>query len=368
MPFRHVFIEPRGVRPCCSYDLLHQVSVKDWLHSASLKQLQTNIKTGIVDPGCETCIKNEKINGFSTRTHALNDYPEPTVDTNIDYVDYRSRNICNFKCRSCEPFFSNGIAHEARTHPELQTFYAIPQGKTADISTRDKDWVIENLSHIKRLMFTGGEPTKIPEVREIIDMIRLSNNTEISVMITSNASFEDPYWAMITEQMPNIHWTLSVDAVGQAAEIIRHGTDWGLVSSNIDLMFDISPSVNLGTVITNLSLFNLGDLFDYANTIKDKYSHRSNGRTQLISICYTPSYFSPYVWNQELLIKARDYVDRLCARDDLQESQRSVLETLAQRLSITDNDPNLWAKFKAYNGILDSIRKQHCQQLFPLEI
>lgn len=361
-----MFIEPRGVKPCCSYAIPYQGSVQDWLHSSSLQRLQQNISTAVVDRGCVDCIKNEKINGFSTRTNAVKDYPQPVYSTKIDYVDYRSRNICNFKCRSCEPFFSNGIAQEAKNHPELQAFYTIPTSKTADISTQDKDWVVDNLFQIKRLMFTGGEPTKIPEVREIIDIIRRSNNRDISVMLTSNASFTDPYWFEITAEMPNIHWTLSLDAVGPASEIIRHGTDWNLISKNIHTMFDISPSVNIGTVITNLSLFQLKDLFEFVNDVKDRYNHRPNGRTQLISICYSPTYFSPYVWNEQLLPLAIEYINKLSRCPGLQSSQTHVLQSLRQGLSATMAQSDLWQQFIKYNSILDSVRDQQFLQLFPL--
>ena len=293
------------------------------------------------------------------------DYPDLVSETVIDFVDYRSSNVCNFKCRSCEPFYSNGIAQEAKKHIPLQQYYRnLPEGKIAPTSDLDKKWILDNIHQIKRLMFTGGEPTKIPEVREIVEEIRSIKNCDVNLMFTSNASFTDDYWFEITEKMKNIHWTLSLDAVGAPAEIIRHGTDWPVVSKNIETLFDISPSVNIGTVITNLSFFCIDDLFVYANELLRKYAHRPNGRTHLIALCEWPRYFSPFVWNEELLEKAKKYISQIESMQDLQPSQITAIHSLKHGLSQTQADLRNWQTFQEYNKQLDIIRQQDHTQIF----
>lgn len=359
LPFRHVFVEPRGVKPCCSYTKMYPGTVKQWLSSPELRDLQKDILDDRVSEGCRYCVSGEQLDGSSTRLSAIKDYgTDPIGTTVIDYVDYRSNNICNFRCRSCEPFYSNGIAQEARRHPELQQFYAVPLQKTAPTQTSDKQWILDNLSSIKRLMFTGGEPTRIPEVREIIDRIRHTGNTDISVMMTSNASFTDPYWFEITESMPNIHWTLSIDSVGSAAEIIRDGTDWAQVSATVERMFDIAPSVNIGTVITNLNLTQLDLLFVWANGLKEKYAHRTNGRTHFIEICNWPRHLSPYNWPNHRRSDIITFLETLCDQPGLQEKQQQIAQTLLSNIQHTQADPELWARFELFNKTLDNVRNQ----------
>jgi sulfatase maturation enzyme AslB (radical SAM superfamily) len=333
-------------------------TIDQWLSSKELEDLQTNIKNDQVDPGCRYCINGEQQDGTSTRLGAINDYGQIDMSTDIDYVDYRSVNICNFRCRSCDPFYSNGIAQEARRYPELQKFYPIPDHKIATTQTQDKQWVLSNIDKIKRLMFTGGEPTRIPEVKEIIDCIRRSGNTDISIMITSNASFTDPYWFEITETMPNIHWTLSVDSVGTAAEIIRDGTDWSVVSGNVEKMFDIAPSVNIGTVVTNLNLTQLDLLFAWANALEQKYAHRTNGRTHFIEICNWPNYLNPYNWPAERRPNVIAFLETLRQQSNLQPKQQQIADTLLSNIKNTVPDPALWAQFESYNKTLDNIRSQ----------
>jgi hypothetical protein len=367
LPFRHVFVEPRGVKPCCSYTKMHTGTIENWLASQELNDLQRTILDGKTAQGCEYCLAGEHRDGSSTRLSAIKDYGStPVHKTVIDYVDYRSNNICNFRCRSCDPFYSNGIAQEARRYPELQKFYPVPDAKTAPTQTQDKQWILNNLDNIKKLMFTGGEPTRIPEVREIIDCIRESGNRDISVMMTSNASFTDSYWFEITKIMPNIHWTLSVDSVGTAAEIIRDGTDWSVVSNTVEHMFDIAPSVNIGTVVTNLSLTQLDLLFAWANNLHDKYSHRANGRTHFIEICNWPRYLSPYNWPSDRRPAVITFLETLCAQSGLQEKQQQIADTLLANINSTQPDPELWAQFESYNKTLDNARNQDHSVLLDL--
>jgi sulfatase maturation enzyme AslB (radical SAM superfamily) len=338
---------------------MYSGTIDQWVTSTELKDLQQQMLAGTVPEGCRYCAAGEQRDGTSTRLSAIRDYgSHVTTATEIDYVDYRSNNICNFRCRSCEPFYSNGIAQEARRYPELQQFYAVPPAKTAPTQTADKQWILDNLHSIKRLMFTGGEPTRIPEVREIIDQIRSRNILDISIMMTSNASFTDAYWFEITKNMPNIHWTLSIDSVGTAAEIIRDGTVWSQVSSTVEQMFDIAPSVNIGTVVTNLNLTQLDLLFVWVNDLKDRYGHKANGRTHFIEICNWPQHLSPYNWPQSRRADIITYLQRLAQQPDLQDKQQQIADTLLSRILDTVPDPELWGQFESYNKTLDNTRNQ----------
>lgn len=354
LPFRHVFVEPRGVKPCCSYTKTFDGPISLWLNSIEIYQLQQDILNNKVNPGCEHCIANEQRDGYSTRLGGIKEYPTVVTDTKIDYIDYRSKNICNFKCRSCEPYFSNGIAQEVRRNAELEEFYQVPSDKVASVT--DSDWILKNIGQIRRLMFTGGEPTCIPEVREILNYIA-DRQLDISVQIISNGSFTDPYWKTITSCIPLINWTISLDAVSNAAEIIRHGTDWDVVSQNVEWLFANSPSVNISTVITNLSTMQLGELFDFVNQLEQKYQHLSNGRTQFIEICNWPAHLSPYNWPDDIRHNVLDYLNSIDL-SMLQPRQQEVIKTLILNINSTPFNPEQWNKSQKLNLVLDNIRNQ----------
>lgn len=360
LPFRHVFVEPRGVKPCCSYTQVFNGTVHQWLNSKELYELQQDILNNQINAGCASCIASEQRDGHSTRLSGIKEYPEVVKDTKIDYVDYRSKNICNFKCRSCEPYFSNGIAQEVRNNPILAEFYQVPADKVATVD--DSNWILENIHQIRRLMFTGGEPTKIAEVRTILDYI-IDCNLDTNVLIISNGSFTDPYWQEITKKIANINWTISLDAIESAAEIIRHGTKWEVVANNVKWLFSNSPSVNISTVVTNLNVMHLGELFDFVNTLSQKYQHLSNGRTQFIEICNWPVHLSPYNWPSDLKPNVLEYLNNIDS-SVLQQRQRDIISTLIANINNTEFNRDKWNKSRQLNLVLDNIRNQQHQILW----
>lgn len=360
LPFRHVFVEPRGIKPCCSFTETHDLSVPQWLSSDRLKQLQNRILQGDIDPGCQDCINNENITGTSTRLGALKDYENQHFQTtDIDYVDYRGSNICNFRCRSCEPYFSNGIAQDVRRSTFLQTIHQVPPDKVAKAD--DPQWIIDNLGSIRRLMFTGGEPTIMPGVKDIIQAAQ-DRKTDTQIIMITNGSFRDQYWLDLARDMHNVNFTVSIDAVGQAAEIIRHGSDWSVIESNIQYLAQHGHSLNFSTVITRLNLFQLSPLLKYTKSIRDEYN-LPNGRTQFIQICNHPYFLSPINWPDDLRPRALDYLESILCWEDYGPT-RMVLENLIDAIKTHVYDPEQWEKGNLYNRELDVLRDENHQWLY----
>lgn len=336
------------------------MSIDQWIAGDALKQIQQNILSGNIDPGCAQCIHNEQQQGVSTRLGALKDYEDQVFDqTNIDYIDYRSSNVCNFKCRTCEPFFSNGIAADVKRSELLQSLYQVPPEKIATVT--DKNWIVSHLPQIKRLMFTGGEPTMLPEVREIIDLVR-TTGLDTNIQIITNGSFRDHYWLEIAKAMPNVNFTVSIDAVGASAEIIRHGTDWAQVEHNIRWLAEHGHSLNFSTVISRLNLFQLGPLLAFTRDIRKNYD-RPNGRTQFIQLCNHPSYLDPVNWPCMLSESAWRYVNALIKLEDHQPTV-DILTRLSENIKTHVYDPDLWEKGERYNLEINRLRNQNHGQLY----
>lgn len=357
LPFRHVFVEPRGVKPCCSFTETQDGSVSQWLDSDRLQSLTNNILSGKIDPGCEDCVRHEIKTGTSTRLSALTDYGDDVFDSvKIDYVDYRASNICNFRCRSCEPYFSNGIAQDVRKSAFLQRLHEIPPEKIS--KANDPEWIMQNLSHIRRLMFTGGEPTIMPGVRQIIEAVR-DQGTNTQVILITNGSFTDSYWLDLARHMPNINFTVSIDAVGDAAAIIRHGSDWNVIQSNIHYLAQHSHSVNFSTVITGLNLFQLAPLLRFTKAIRDEYD-LPNGRTQFMQVCKHPGFLDPVNWPSDLRAKALHYLGSILHWED-HVPTRQILSGLISAIHTHVYDVNQWQTAQQYHRELDMLRQEnHC--------
>ena len=365
LPFKHIFVDPTGIKPCCSYTRTFPGSISEWLASSELQQLQSDMIYNRYNDGCIDCLKNDAKDKVSTRQTAFNEYGYVVYDqTDIDYVDLRSSNVCNFKCRSCEPRYSSRIQAEVRRNPALEKFYnldsAIPQDDNFN-------WILDNLKRIKRLMFTGGEPTQIPKVKEILlEVQRL--NLDINIQIISNASFTDKFWIDITKVMPTINWVLSIDACGKEAEIIRDGTNWDIVATNVEELFSVASSVNIGSVVTNLNLLHLKELFIFTNYMKQHHSRKNNGGSHMISICNFPKHFSPYNWPES----SKPYVLKSlysASTEARQESQQHIIDTLIRNIQASKFDLTHWGLFLKHNQKLDDIRSQNfLEQLITIPI
>lgn len=367
LPFRHAFVDSTGVSACCMTPR-YNVPLQDWPDHPELKKLQNQLLAGHYPKTCKACHDQEASMGQSLRLNSLNDYDDQLFrTTEIDFVDYRASNVCNFKCRSCEPNYSHGIAQEARKHRGLNRFYPVLTAKTVWVTDQNQQWIVNNMSQLKRLMFTGGEPTMMPGVREIITEA-VTNYPDIAVLITSNGSFTDPFWQEITQRSANIHWTLSLDSVGSAAEIVRHGTDWAVVEHNARWLAQHSPSLDINTVVTRLNLFQLGPLLKFVRelqtlSIAPSGLHGDQGCRHQFHVASRPYMLGADNWPPELVDSAKQYLEQ-CLTQDLDTDQENMLEGVLEQINNLEFDPVAWQRGLEFNQQLDSVRGEDHTRLY----
>ena len=369
LPFKHAFVDSTGVSVCCQSPR-HQVDLNHWHNDNKLIKMQQQILGNQIPTTCQGCINNEKIYGQSLRTESLRDYNNQIfTHTQLDFIDYRSSNICNFKCRSCSPTFSHGIDQEARKNESLTKFYyKVNDTKTVSVNEHNQEWILQNLNTINRLMFTGGEPTQIPGIKEIINEVAKKYKDRINIMITSNASFLDDFWFNVTRQLGNIHWTISIDAVGSAAEIIRHGTDWAVVESNARWLAKNSPSLDINTVVSNLSVFQLRKLLIFVrelqlSSISPNGQHGDIGCRHQFFVCRSPYMLAVNNLTPDLKSSAMNILSQ-CLALDLDSEQSNTLTGILKQLTTSDFNKEQWAISEEFNQTLDRIRNEDHTVLF----
>jgi sulfatase maturation enzyme AslB (radical SAM superfamily) len=372
LPFRHTYVDSTGVSACCQTPR-YPVTLDQWSEYPQLKNLQQQLLAGQQPQQCHTCVSSESLQGRSLRTDANHDYDHKVfTDTLIDFVDFRSTNICNFKCRSCFPRFSHGISQEANKFPELKKYFdLIPADKTASVSDNNVDWIMRNLTNLKRIMFTGGEPTVIPGVRELIKKIQ-RDHPHITVLITSNASFEDNFWFDITRQLPNLHWTVSIDVVGSSAEIVRHGSDWNVIEHNVTWLARNATSLDINSVVSNLTLFGLKPLLKFGRdmqrmSMSPSGRHGDLGCRHQFFVCKRPYWLTADNWPPEYKIRALDYLQS-CQLLDLDSEQQNMIMGLRASLESSVFDVNLWEYTQNYNQVLNRIRNENHMDLYQEQL
>lgn len=372
LPFRHAYIDSTGIAACCQTPR-YQVPLDEWPTHPKLLNLQRELLDGNTPKVCQRCVQQESAYGTSLRTNSNRDYNNQVfTNTKLDFIDFRSVNICNFKCRSCNPVFSHGIAQEVNKYPKLQQFLGAPlASKTVSVTDTNIDWIMRNLGSLKRIMFTGGEPTVIPRVRELINKIK-QDHKDIMIMITSNASFQDDFWFEITEQLSNLHWTVSIDAVGSAAEIVRHGSDWAVIERNVAWLAQHANSLDINSVVSNLTVFGLKPLLEFGRRMQ-KLSvtpigrHGDLGCRHQFFVCQRPYWLAADNLSEELQPQAADYLES-CLSLDLDDEQRNMLTGLITQIKSAKFDQTLWKRNQDYNQQLDQIRDENHLTLYKAQL
>jgi organic radical activating enzyme len=372
LPFKHAYIDSTGIAACCQTPR-YQVSLDEWSTHPELLKLQQELLNGSTPKVCQGCARQESAYGTSLRTNSNRDYNDQVfTDTKIDFIDFRSVNICNFKCRSCNPVFSHGITQEINNYPELQKFFGPPPtSKTVSVTDVNIDWIMRNIGSLKRIMFTGGEPTVIPGVRELIKKIK-QDYKDVMVIITSNASFQDDFWFEITEQLPNLHWTVSIDAVGPSAEIVRHGSDWTVIDRNVAWLAQHARSLDINSVVSNLTVFGIKPLLEFGRrmqrlSVTPSGRHGDLGCRHQFFICQRPYHLAANNLSEELLPLAVDYLES-CLTLELDDEQRNMLTGLIAQVASAKFDPKLWNSSQLYNQILNQIRHENHLTLYKAHV
>jgi molybdenum cofactor biosynthesis enzyme MoaA len=361
-PFRQVYIDSTGISPCCQTSR-QPVSLRDWSQNSFLLNLQQEFLQNKIPNACQSCHQQEIAYGTSLRTQSNQDYDQQYYDTTIDFIDYRADNLCNFQCRSCDPTFSHLIAKETQDNPDiLKKFFSIPKQKYVSVDADNYEWIIDNLHQIKRLMFTGGEPTVMPQVKFMLEQAMKKQHKDLLIMITTNGSFQDDFWYDLTKSMSNLHWTISIDAVGSAASIVRHGSDWAQVEYNATWLSKHSGSFLVNSVISNINVFQLWPLLNFVKTLQ-QHSNGRNGCDHRFHVSQRPYYLSADNLDDQLRENALVYLAR-CMQESWSSSQQSMLQGLVTQIKNSTFDPILWEKSQTYNQELDRLRGQNHAQLF----
>jgi MoaA/NifB/PqqE/SkfB family radical SAM enzyme len=155
----------------------------------------------------------------------------------LQQLDLRWSNTCNYACVYCSPALSSQWAKELgeKVNADRENFVKL------------KDYAFENLVNLKEVYLAGGEPLLIKENFELLDELHRVN-PDCLVRITTNASnLKNRIYEKI-KQFRNVKWEVSVESTGSQFEYIRYPGVWLEFERNLEqLLFeqnDVSITMN----------------------------------------------------------------------------------------------------------------------------
>ena len=219
-------------------------------------------------------------------------------------------------------------------------------------SITDFDFLQPITHRIRNVVLLGGEPFYDPNCRKFLTWAE--KNLQASITMFTNGSHVD--WDWVDAYRGRVTMVFSIDAVGQAAEYVRYGTDWPVVLGNYQLAQQ-HPNVELRVNIT-MSVYNYHLIPDVINLLVPQWpSVVSFGQPRQLHLTEVAI---PTVNRLEIIQKLQSAVDRLSAADiesgQKQNAINAVCSVIAN-LQKPNFDTVQFAKLQQFVSKMDQVKR-----------
>ena len=393
VPWMHLNFEPNGkVVPCCltsthnyfAGDLNEQTIEAIW-NSDNMKALRRDMINGIEPAICNKCFDRERVTGESGRVHhakgfghVLKKIPEITeedgtcTEMKLEYWDFRFSNICNFKCRSCGPRYSSSWVPDAK--------------KLGWIGEQDKVWNIEGVNNntnfdflkeqvhnVSRIYFAGGEPLLMDEHWQILELLAANNRFDVGVSYNTNCSTLThggknviDYWSKWKPGQMEV-WP-SIDEIDDRAELIRSGTVWHKVESNLKELSKLDNIIlRPGLTIGAMNVFRLPEIITRLVDIGViRYSSKYNYNNFFINLLEQPIHYHVQILPDDFKKATIEKLKKFIVEYEEKYSTKIdwIFTHILHELT-TPYNPEAAREFFEITQKLDLIRKENTYETIP---
>ena len=181
----------------------------------------------------------------------------------LQAIDVRWTNLCNFACVYCGPMFSSKWASE------LKVFQSGPNQAQLD---QFKQYVFEHAGQLKHVYLAGGEPLLMKENLELLLLLKKINPT-VNLRINTNLSKVDTQVFDLVCGFENVHWTVSVETVEQEFEYIRYGASWEDFQDNLVVIKNLNHKISFNMLHF---LLNYQSIFGCVDHLKSLGFHNNS--------------------------------------------------------------------------------------------
>jgi len=278
LPFHHIAIRPDNqVFPCCQFRWEHtprdlNLSYPDVFNHPFMQQLRESMIKDEYVEGCSSCYKHERLsNGKeSMRLNYIkrlgSKIPEEPV---LTHVDLALSNVCNNKCRMCNPGLSTSWYSDAI---KLGKEFFGNQGENISGVKYSKHFYEQyDLSKLRYIKLIGGEP--LMEEDKFIDLLNRCNLSQLRVFLTTNTTLipSDKLHDLL-KKCELVTVNLSVDAYGNLNGFLRKGSQWENVTKVMDWFAANFPFVT--KVHGIITIYNVNNFYELSNFIRNRYTSK----------------------------------------------------------------------------------------------
>jgi len=389
--------EDGAVKVCCRSAPIGQIqdsSLEDIWNNNIMRDVRQKVLNNERPEVCKPCfdledqgvesLRQRHINGVIPEAR-INLYPDTLNKLREDYtmpfefptMEIKLNNLCNLKCRMCNPLDSTSWNDWGKIEEfyQKENNYLVPVVDKLGLKTSryicpfdDTDNWWESfeklLPHFRRVEFAGGEPLMDPQHYKILDMLKpYGKNIEIkyatnatTLGIKGGRTIHD-YWPYFKSVAVNV----SIDGIHDVYNYIRSNSDFTEVENNIK---EIQTLPNISRIVGAFTA-QAGNILQAAECI-DYFINQMNIVFYSHRVSY-PNCLSAQVLPQELKEIAIQRLESVSQRvwTFPKVQQFPILEKITQQ-QIKDNinylnakdQNNLWKDFVQFNKNLDLVRNQ----------
>ena len=390
LPWMHLGTHPHGgVTPCCISDMtagknrardytdtgdqfynLNDHDINTHMNSDYFKEIRLQMLDNKKPTACMRCYDEEEKGIKSKRVHEsmvyetyTPDYARQLTDSNggipldLRFVELRLGNVCNVRCRTCNPASSSRWVADYKKIVDSLEF--VNDGYSWLDHKHDFQWpedenfyndLFECAPNMEVLYINGGEPTLIKAHWKYLEMLVESGRSKniilwYNINMTSIPDKAIPLW----KEFKEARVCPSIDDLAHRNTYIRFPTDWTDVESNLKLIMDVPElTVRITQTVSAYSYIYLDEFLDWAPCPVD------------MNFVYDPDYLSPAILPPVVRHEAH-------AKFRKTMGNRHELGTLLSMYNDDDWDEVKWEHFCRYNDELDKIRKHEdgWREIFP---
>lgn len=385
LPFMHVATNAAGsFRLCCNSNpntnqikdengkpyKIYKHTVEEVWNSDHYKEYRRQFINGEMPKTCERCYREESAGirspriGFNEKWFKDDVKVAEELPVDIRYIDLRLGNLCNLKCRMCNPWASsmwvkdwNEVVPTAKLDPPnpidadtlafMNVMTEWPDYKRTGLNFQD-------IAHtVEEIYLTGGEPTLATSQYKLLDYciehdlaknIRLKYNTNLTNVPQKMVD----YWA----DFKRVQLNCSIDAVGERDRYIRYPSNWRKVEENFDKLSKLdNVNIQIHCTVQALNICVLNELFDFAA------SRQLAGDQVYLNILNHPSCLNVRVLPQELKDQS---AETLSAYTDWPK-----VNDVLKYMQAEEWYEKHWDEFVAYNKKTDELQKMDLLSTCP---
>lgn len=222
-------------------------------------QIRNNMLNGIKMPEhCAACYELESMGVRSTRMQETVEWSNRLGLKDLDdlaniqepvYYEVRPSNICNLQCRTCGSSCSHLIAKE---------YHMLGLEKFQPQQYSNFDFV--NLSSVKKLYISGGEPTAMPEFYTFLDKCIQNQTTNFEILVNTNATKINFRFQKQLEHFENFQFIISIDGYENLNHYIRWPSDWNTIINNARYLVQKKHFITFNVTVSIYNISTLGKL------------------------------------------------------------------------------------------------------------